>query len=107
MSRYKKTGILGDPATIGKRKAIFADCTELTDFHSLQIKIANAKQGFMQLPSDLRARFDNEPYKLVSFLQDESNYDEAVKLGLIQPKTDPGNPGAEPTAPEEPPAPSE
>lgn len=107
IKRYKRTGILGDPATIGKRKAIFADCTQVSDFYELQNKIVSANNAFNTLPSDVRNKFNNEPEELIRFLQDDANYEEAVRLGLVdkkeQPVTDGGTPPAEqPAQPAEP-----
>ncbi len=48
--------------------------------------IADAKSKFEQLPSDLRNKFDNDPSKLLKFVSDDSNYEQAVKLGLIEKK---------------------
>ena len=40
----------------------------------------------MALPSDVRSRFGNNPAELLDFLNDNSNYDEAIRLGLIHAK---------------------
>ena len=40
---------------------------------------------FDSLPSSLRERFSNDPSRLLAFVDDESNFDEAVKLGLLSP----------------------
>lgn len=45
--------------------------------------IADTKSKFEQLPSSLRAEFDNNPQKLIDFVSDDSNRERAVKLGLI------------------------
>lgn len=54
------------------------------DFHSAQNIIAEASQLFESLDSEVRARFDNDPGKLLSFVEDPRNYDEGVKLGLFE-----------------------
>lgn len=50
--------------------------------------IAEAKSKFEELPSSIRNEFDNDPKKLLAFIQDENNYNKAVKLGLIDKKID-------------------
>ena len=50
--------------------------------------IAEAQSKFEELPSDLRSKFDNDPKKLLAFLDDESNYDKAVEYGLVAPKVE-------------------
>ena len=41
-----------------------------------------AQQSFESLPSELRAKFENDPAKLISYLSDDKNNAEAIKLGL-------------------------
>lgn len=61
----------------------FADLTELGDYQSMLDKVLVAQDAFASLNADLRKRFNNDPAQLLSFLQDENNYDEGVKLGLL------------------------
>lgn len=51
--------------------------------------VAEARSKFEQLPSGLRARFENDPRKLVDFVNDGSNYDEALRLGLVNKRVEP------------------
>lgn len=41
---------------------------------------------FQKLPATLRNRFEGSPEKLLSFMNDDANYEEAVELGLLAPK---------------------
>jgi len=45
----------------------------------------------MALPAQLRVRFDHDPVKLLEFLENDQNRDEAIQLGLID-----GQPVVEP-----------
>lgn len=63
------------------------DFEGIFDFQTAMNTIQQAKQEFMQLPAKVRARFGNDPAQLLEFVQDDDNYDEAVKLGFI-PKRD-------------------
>ena len=38
---------------------------------------------FMALPAQLRVRFDHDPVKLLEFLENDQNRNEAIQLGLI------------------------
>lgn len=94
MARYEKTGFV--PGT--DRAPQYGDFSEVGDYHSLQIKIKNAERAFEQLPASVRARFDNDPGKLVNFVADPANLKEVVKLGLLPEtalltKIDPDRPG--------------
>lgn len=73
-----------------------ADFVEATDYQTSMNTIVQARESFMQLPSNIRARFDNNPQKVLAFLEDENNKDEAIKLGLVN---KPPVPPAEPTPP--------
>jgi len=64
----------------------YGDFTGIVDYHTALNAVIAAEDGFMELPADLRARFLNDPENLINFLNDESNKDEAIKLGLIDPK---------------------
>ena len=54
----------------------------IRDYQSSLGKLMQAQQSFESLPSELRAKFENDPAQLISFLSDEKNNAEAVKLGL-------------------------
>lgn len=54
--------------------------------------VARAKTMFDDLPSELRDRFNNDPTKLLKFLDDPNNKDEAIKLGLVNPPKPPPEP---------------
>lgn len=62
------------------------DFDGIFDFQTAMNTIAIAKQEFMSLPAKVRTRFANDPQQLLDFVQDEDNYEEAVKLGFIPKK---------------------
>lgn len=94
MAKFAKTGLVDH---VNKVTGSYGDFTSVQDYqlHLDQVMAANA--AFMQLPSAVRRRFDNDPAHLLSFLQDDRNRDEAVKLGLVNPPATP-EPKAEPKA---------
>lgn len=59
------------------------DFTGITDFHTAMNAVTQAQEKFMQIPAEIRARFSNDPARLIDFVSDERNRDEAQKLGLI------------------------
>lgn len=65
----------------------YGDFTQFTTEKLIEAKniVATASAQFEALPSNIRDRFENNPSKLIAFLNDESNYDEAVKLGFVKP----------------------
>jgi phage internal scaffolding protein len=67
------------------RMPVSGDFTGVSDFHSAMNMVRSAQEAFMQLPGEMRDRFGHDPAKLMSFLEDSGNRDEALKLGLIAP----------------------
>jgi len=83
MSRYKKTGVVSH---IMKDQPMFDDVSETMSYReALQLQIT-ASENFIKLPAKVRARFRNDPAYLMDFLNNSNNYDEAVNLGLVDPK---------------------
>ena len=79
VSRALRTGIL--PGV--DKEALYGDFSEITDFATAQVKIAEAKQSFEQLPSDIKEQFDNDVTKLLDWIDNPDNEEEAKKLGLL------------------------
>jgi phage internal scaffolding protein len=81
----------------------YGDFTGVLDYHSAVNAVLAAQDDFMELPAQMRARFDNDPAQLIDFLGDENNREEAIKLGLVaaKPISEPSEtPVGEPKAPE-------
>lgn len=82
MIKYQKTGVL--PVTT--KEAQYGDFTDVPDLETAMNKINAAYDTFMQQPSTIRKRFNNDPAELLAFIQDENNRNEAENLGLLKPK---------------------
>lgn len=82
MKKYQKAGISYNhlPAPTGT----YGDFTNLKSYQESVQAAIDADSAFMTLPSSVRKRFNNNPQELFDFLNDKQNYDEAVKLGLIE-----------------------
>ncbi len=91
MARYVKTGNLEHIATAMPR---YGDFSEVPDLHTATNQVNEATELFMELPSEIRSRFNNNPAELLDFLADANNKPEAVKLGLVL--GDPAETQAEP-----------
>lgn len=90
INRYKKTGVLGgiDQA----REMFFGDFSEVGSYHEVQNIIKDAGEKFLQLPSEVRSAFDNDPAKLLDALKDNSQIGKLIDLGIIKQVAD-GTPG--------------
>jgi len=67
----------------GVRTPTYGDFTDATDYHSALNAVIAADAAFMQLPADIRSRFNNDAGAFVDFVSDDSNRAEAEKLGLV------------------------
>lgn len=92
-AKYQNTGVMGNQRDVEQLK--FGDFSEAFDFQKAQNKLLKASvdyekfaERFDDLPSTTRKRFENNPKKLLDFLADERNMDEARKLGLVAPLPD-------------------
>lgn len=99
ISSFKRTGTLPESSRGMPR---YGDATGI-DFQNAQLLVAEAKGMFAELPARVRDRFDNDPGKLMSFLDNPRNRVEAEELGLLQEPKDERQVPQAPTPP--PPAP--
>lgn len=92
---------------VNNRVARYGDFTNVPDYRDALDMVNRAEGMFMQLDAKVRERFNNDPGRMISFLQDPANRDEAIKLGLVNPplKVDepvPAVPAPEPKGPKGP-----
>jgi phage internal scaffolding protein len=64
----------------------YGDFTGVLDYHTAVNAVLAAQDDFMELPAQLRSRFNNDPAELIDFLGNEENREEATKLGLVAAK---------------------
>jgi phage internal scaffolding protein len=64
----------------------YGDFSGVVDYHSALNAVIAAEDGFMTLPAETRAKFNNDPELLINFLDNPQNKDEAIKLGLVDAK---------------------
>ena len=62
---------------------VSGDFTGVSDFQTAMNIVRQAEEEFLRVPAEVRARFANDPGRLMAFLDDPANRDEAVKLGLV------------------------
>jgi len=83
MEKYQKTGEFTHST---EKKGTYGDFSEITDYHTMVNTVTYAQEAFMLLPANVRIKFRNDPGELLKFIQDDKNYDEALKLGLLNQK---------------------
>jgi phage internal scaffolding protein len=80
LQKFNITGLLPE-SPLSPR---YGDFTGIGDYHTALNRVIAAQDEFEALPAQIRARFDNDPSKLIEFLEDETNRPEAEKLGLVE-----------------------
>lgn len=66
--------------------ANYTDVSNIPAYEEMLTKVIVAKQSFNRLDNKVREKFHNNPNELMDFLKNKDNYDEAVKLGLVNKK---------------------
>ncbi|AXH74695.1 MAG: internal scaffolding protein [Microviridae sp.] len=85
VARFNATGQLPN---INEIPPQYLDVSEM-DFQAHQNFIAEAQTMFNELPSALRARFENQPGKFLEFCSQEKNRPEMAEMGLLRPVKEP------------------
>lgn len=89
IAKYKKTG---EFVHVTRKQGVYADISGITDYATSLQKVMDANAAFSTLPSAVRLRFNNDPSKLLAFMQNPNNYDEGVELGIFEKKASPSTP---------------
>lgn len=83
MRKYKQTGVISHVSRI---QGVYGDFTHVEEYQQMLEKVQLAENSFNSLPAEIRDRFGNDPKKLVMFLSDPKNQQEAERLGLSERK---------------------
>lgn len=97
LEKFKVTGVLPQ----GVIMPTYGDFSGVNDYRTAREAMLKAEHAFMDMPANVRARFDNDPQAFLEFCADDKNREEAIRLGLV-PK-----PPAEPVKAPEPAKPAE
>lgn len=60
----------------------YGDFSQLPSYQQSLHIIKEAQDSFNSLPAQVRKKFSNNPSEMIQFLEDETNNEEAYKLGL-------------------------
>lgn len=80
VKRFERTGVLSH---LNDRVARYGDASGSVSYHEALNLVRAAEGMFAALSADIRDRFDNDPGRLLAFLEDPKNRSEAVSLGLV------------------------
>ncbi len=82
MAQYKKSGLLSHVKEHGGDYGEFL----AMDFHSAMNAVLEAEEMFATVPSEIRAQFENDPGRFLSFVSEAENEEEMRTLGLLPAK---------------------
>lgn len=88
VKRFSKTGLA--PQSI--RTPMYGDFVGVHDFRTAMDAVLAAKESFDALPSEVRARFNNDPQGFLEFCAKKENLDEMRRMGLAVPVVPPATP---------------
>jgi phage internal scaffolding protein len=80
MRRWLKDGVV---THLSSAAAVYRDVSSDIDYQVVMNQVIDLQDSFMNLPSNIRKRFSNDPLNLLDFIQDPDNAKEAVELGLV------------------------
>lgn len=80
LNQFNTTGIVTHVASGTPQ---YTDVSEVPDYHAAMEIIMTAEEQFSALPSNVRREFDNDPGKMLEFIQNPDNYERGVELGLF------------------------
>jgi phage internal scaffolding protein len=88
---------------IHKGNAIYADFSNITDLSDALHQIKEAQDEFLNVPSEIREKFQNDAGQFFKFASNPDNLDELITMGLANPKQSTAMPVEPPTPEVEPP----
>jgi phage internal scaffolding protein len=79
LRQYDKHGLI---THVNTAKAEYGDFTEVNEYQEAINTVRDAEGRFMEMPSNIRAFFDNDPGAFVEFVTNPDNADKLVEMGL-------------------------
>lgn len=82
MGKFRTTGMV---THVTAKNPVYEDFSEPMQYLDALSAVAKAQEVFDAMPARVRARVNNDPAELISFVADPANADELVELGLKEP----------------------
>jgi len=93
MDRFLKTG---EVTHLNSNPGVYADLTGIGDYTDMLMRVKAAESAFSQLPHQIKTKFEQDPSKLIAYLEDPKNLEESYALGLrVKPEAPAPNPVVE------------
>lgn len=79
--KHDRTGLIEH---VARGVAQYGDYTQVNEYRESLDIVNSATDSFMELPSDIRAKFHNDPGEFFEFATDPKNAEKMVQLGLAE-----------------------
>lgn len=89
VKKHKATGLI---THLNERSAQYGDVSNVADYTEAMNIVVAAREAFEVLPATLRKRFNNDPVEYLAFVENPENHAEAIKLGMMNERTEPTPP---------------
>jgi len=81
LAQYDKTGLI---THVNKAVGEYGDFTAVNEYQESLNTVIAAREAFAELPSKIRARFNNDPGEFFEFATNPDNGQAMVELGLAE-----------------------
>lgn len=79
LKNYTRTGMIKH----AKDHAGYYDDIDGQTYHEMLNTVMEARNTFMEMPSAIRNKFNNDPGQFMDFVQNPDNIDEMVEMGIL------------------------
>lgn len=94
IKKFEKTGMVNH---LNEKQPFYGDVSNIASYADAINIVQEAEDLFMKMSPGIREKFNNDPEKMIAFLNDPKNIDEAIKLGMASKR--PEMASTEPNAP--------
>uniref|UniRef100_UPI00404854FC hypothetical protein n=1 Tax=Flavobacterium sp. TaxID=239 RepID=UPI00404854FC len=84
IKKHDKNGII---ESVARGNARYGDFSLVQDYKTSLDTIRDANDNFMEIPSEIRKKFNNNAGEFFNFVQDPNNQSELIKMGLATAST--------------------
>lgn len=85
LKRFEKTGIIEHE---NRFKGDYGEFIDVLDYQTSLNQIIEANEMFSTLPSNVRARFANDPVEFLEYVGNPNNLEEMISMGLAKRKVE-------------------
>ena len=81
IKKHDRNGIIEH---VQRGSARYGDFSEVADYREALDLVRDAQSEFLNIPSEIRKKFDNDPGKFYQFVSNPENKEELIRMGFIE-----------------------